>query len=204
MLKLATTHIVFSRVELDDEFPDLTQEMDKIAKAPFFIDDSESLSIVELSGKCRRLKAERNIGLIIVDYLQVIHGVNAESREQGVSQVSKALKQLAIELDVPVVAISQVNRSVLSRSDKRPMLSELRESKSIEHDADVVIFINRLEHYEITTYDDGTPTENTAELIIGKQHNGNIGTVRVRYIKDYARFEDPAFEMETSSNSTSF
>ncbi len=188
-------HIFQGRIA-DDEFPQLAQKMDKLAKAPIFIDDSASLSIMELRAKCRRLKAERNIGLIMVDYLQLMHGAKAESREREISQISRSLKQLAKEIDVPVVALSQLNRSVESRSDKRPMLSDLRESGSIEQDADVVMFITRPEHYEITTYDDGSPTENTAELIIGKQRNGPIGTVRVSYIKNYARFENLAFGME--------
>jgi replicative DNA helicase len=180
----------------DGEFPELAKKMDKLAKAPIFIDDSASLSIMELRAKCRRLKAERNIGLVMIDYLQLMHGSKAESREREISQISRSLKQLAKELDVPVVALSQLNRSVESRSDKRPMLSDLRESGSIEQDADVVMFINRPEHYEITTYDDGQPTENTAELIIGKQRNGPIGTVRVSYLKDYARFENLIFGRE--------
>jgi len=180
----------------DDEFPQLAQKMDKLAKAPIFIDDSAALSVMELRAKCRRLKAEKNIGLVIVDYLQLMHGPKAESREREISQISRSLKQIAKELDIPVVALSQLNRSVESRSDKRPMLSDLRESGSIEQDADVVMFVHRPEYYEITTYDDGSPTEGTAELIIGKQRNGPVGTVRVSYVKDYARFENLAFGFE--------
>lgn len=180
----------------DDDFPELARRMDKLARASLYIDDSASLSIMELRAKCRRLKAERNIGMVMIDYLQLMSGPKAESREREISQISRSLKQLAKELDVPVVALSQLNRSVESRSDKRPMLSDLRESGSIEQDADVVMFVNRPEHYDIPTYDDGTPTANTAELIIGKQRNGPIGTVRVAYLKDYARFENLAFGME--------
>lgn len=180
----------------DEMLPRLAQNIGLLADAPIFIDDSAALSVMELRAKCRRLKAEHNIGLIIIDYLQLMHAAKAESREREISMISRSLKQIAKELDVPIIALSQLNRSVESRSDKRPMLSDLRESGSIEQDADVVMFINRPEHYEIMTYEDGSPTENTAEIIIGKQRNGPIGTVRLAYLKDYARFENLAFQHE--------
>lgn len=168
----------------------IVKKIGKLAKAPMFIDDSPALSITELRAKCRRLKAEHNIRLILVDYLQLIHPPKAESREREISIISSSLKQIAKELNIPVIALAQLNRGVESRADKRPMLSDLRESGSIEQDADVVIFIYRPEHYGIKTYDDQIPTENTAEIIIGKQRNGPIGSVRLYFDKDLTRFEN--------------
>ncbi len=183
-----------------NDLPHLAQKMDKLAKAPLFIDDSASLSVLELRAKCRRLKAEQNIGVIMVDYLQLMHAPTAkgESREREISSISRSLKQIAKELNIPVIALSQLNRGVEARADKRPMLSDLRESGSIEQDADIVMFVHRPEHYEITNYDDGQPTAGTAELIIGKQRNGPIGSVRVAYLKEYARFENLAFGTEAA------
>jgi len=130
-------------------FTKIAKTIDKIAYAPIIIDDSPSLSVMELRAKCRRLKAEHQIQLVMVDYLQLMTATKAESREREISIISQSLKQLAKELDIPVVALAQLNRSVESRPDKRPMLSDLRESGSIEQDADVVIFINRPEYYKI-------------------------------------------------------
>lgn len=167
-----------------------------LSQAKIFIDDSPSMTLLELRAKCRRLKMEHNIELVIIDYLQLIHPPKAESREREISIISRSLKQLAKELDIPIVALAQLNRLVETRADKRPMLSDLRESGSIEQDSDVVMFVTRPEYYKITTYEDGTSTENTAEVIIGKQRNGPVGTVRLRYIKDYAKFEN----LSTSSD----
>jgi replicative DNA helicase len=180
----------------DHDFSELARKMDKLAKTNIYIDDSASMTIMELRAKCRRLKAERGIGLIMIDYLQMLSVPKSESREREISTISRSLKQIAKELEVPVVALAQLNRSLESRSDKRPMLSDLRESGSIEQDADVVMFVNRPEYYQIATYDDGSPTENTAEIIVGKQRNGGVGTARVAYIKEFARFENLAFGME--------
>lgn len=183
-----------------NDLPALAQKMDKLAKAPIFIDDSASLTVMELRAKCRRLKAEQNIGVVMVDYLQLMSAPTAknESREREISSISRALKQIAKELNIPVIALSQLNRGVEARADKRPMLSDLRESGSIEQDADVVMFVHRPEHYEIMNYDDGTPTAGTAELIIGKQRNGPVGAVRVAYLKEYARFENLAFGTDSA------
>ncbi len=163
-----------------------------LAEVPLYIDDSPSLNLMELKAKCRRLKAEHKIECVMIDYLQLIHAPKSESREREISIISRSLKQMAKELDLPVIAMAQLNRSVDSRADKRPMLSDLRESGSIEQDADVVLFINRPEVNKIMTYEDNTPTEGTAEIIVGKQRNGPIGTVRLAYMKDYARFENLA------------
>ena len=168
----------------------------KLMKAPIYIDDTPGISILELRAKARRLKNEKKIGLLIVDYLQLVNpSFNLDSREREISTISRSLKALAKELNIPVVALSQLNRQVESRSDKRPQLSDLRESGSIEQDADVVIFLNRPEVYGITQFsgsDDmkGESTEGIAEVIIGKQRNGPIGEVKLKFIKEYARFEN--------------
>ena len=173
----------------------ISRTVHKLSKAPIYIDDTPSISILELRAKARRLKNEKNIGLIIVDYLQLIMpSFNMESREREISTISRSLKALAKELNIPVIALSQLNRQVESRSDKKPMLSDLRESGSIEQDADVVIFLYRPEVYGVTQYSggdmNGESTEGVAEVIIGKQRNGPIGEVKLRFIKDYARFEN--------------
>lgn len=168
----------------------------KLMKAPIYIDDTPGISILELRAKARRLKNEKKIGLLIVDYLQLVNpSFNLDSREREISTISRSLKALAKELNIPVIALSQLNRQVESRSDKRPQLSDLRESGSIEQDADVVIFLNRPEVYGITQFsgsDDmkGESTEGIAEVIIGKQRNGPIGEVKLKFIKEYARFEN--------------
>ncbi|MBX3043772.1 MAG: replicative DNA helicase [Candidatus Kapabacteria bacterium] len=172
--------------------------LSRLSNAPIYIDDSPMLTIMELRAKCRRLKAEHQVQLIIVDYLQLITAPKSDSREREISLISASLKQIAKELDVPVLALAQLNRSVESRTDKRPMLSDLRESGSIEQDADVVMFVNRPEVYKQMFYDDEhkTPTEGTAELIVGKQRNGPTGTCRVAFQKNYARFENLAYHYE--------
>lgn len=179
-----------------EELQKIVKTIGRIAEAPMFIDDSPALDLMELRAKARRLKAEHDVQVIFVDYLQLIHAPKAENREREISIISRTLKQIAKELDIPVVALAQLNRSVESRSDKRPMLSDLRESGAIEQDADVVMFVTRPEVYDIATYDDGSPTENTAELIIAKQRNGPIGTVRTAYLKDFARFENLALSFD--------
>jgi len=170
----------------------------KLASAPIFIDDTPGMTLMEFRAKARRLKSEQNVQLIFVDYLQLLHAPKAESREREISIISQSMKNIAKELNIPIVALAQLNRSVEGRADKRPMLSDLRESGSIEQDADVVMFINRPEQYKQEKYDDGSPTEGTAEIIIGKQRNGPVGTKRLVFIKDFARFEDLAIEYEDS------
>jgi replicative DNA helicase len=175
-----------------EEGAKISRTVHKLSKAPIYIDDSPGLTILELRSKARRLKTEKNLGLIIVDYLQLISSsVRVESREREISIISRSLKALAKELNVPVVALSQLNRAVESRADKRPMLSDLRESGSIEQDADVVMFLYRPEVYGITQYpNDNMSTEGVAEIIVGKQRNGPTGEARLKFIKDYARFEN--------------
>lgn len=186
----------------DKELSTIIKKFDKLSKAPIFVDDSPMLNLMELRAKCRRLKTEHNIEMIIIDYLQLMHPPKAESREREISIISRSLKQMAKELDVPVVALAQLNRSVESRSDKRPLLSDLRESGSIEQDADVVLFVNRPEQYGVNVFEDKEPTEGKAEIIIGKQRNGPTGTVRLAYMKDYARFENLAYQYDEPEHFT--
>lgn len=173
----------------EDEWKKLSTSVGRLYKAKIFIDDTPGLGILELRAKARRLKVEHNAGLIAVDYLQLMQGPkNAQSREQEISAISRSLKALAKELDLPVVALSQLNRAVEARGDKRPALSDLRESGAIEQDADVVIFVHRPEMFGIQEQD-GEPTEGLAEIIIGKQRNGPTDTIKLQFIKQYARFE---------------
>lgn len=164
-----------------------------LSKCQIYIDDTAGLSALELRAKCRRLKTEKDIGLIIVDYLQLMHGSGLgknANREQEIAQISRALKGLAKELNVPVIALSQLSRAVEQRGgDKRPMLSDLRESGSIEQDADVVMFLYRPEKYGFTE-EDGRSLLGVAEIIVGKQRNGPIDTVEVAFVDKYARFEN--------------
>ncbi len=176
----------------EEDWRHVARAAGKLSAAPVFVDDTPGLSILELRTKSRRLKAEHDIGLIIVDYLQLMQGArNAQSREQEIASISRSLKGLAKELNIPVIALSQLNRAVETRGgDKRPMISDLRESGSIEQDADVVLFIYRAERYDITVDENGNSTEGIAEIIVGKQRNGPVGNVRLAFVNRYARFEN--------------
>jgi replicative DNA helicase len=177
----------------DNDWPDLARAAGRLSQAPIFIDDTAGLTVLEIRAKARRLKAEHDIGLIIVDYLQLMHGSgdNRQNREQEIAQISRSLKGLAKELEVPVIAVSQLSRAVETRGgDRRPMLSDLRESGSIEQDADVVMFIYRAERYGILVDDNGNSTEGLAEVIVGKQRNGPVGTVKLAWLDQYATFEN--------------
>ncbi|MFH0778915.1 MAG: replicative DNA helicase [Candidatus Eisenbacteria bacterium] len=168
------------------EWPLLTTAAGQLSRAPVYIDDTPAISVLEMRSKARRLKTEADVGLIIIDYLQLVRGLaESENRQQEISQISRSLKALAKELKIPVIALSQLSRAVESRGgDRRPVLSDLRESGAIEQDADVVIFIYRPEVYERTEDNRGR-----AELIVGKQRNGPIGTVELAFISEYTRFE---------------
>lgn len=177
----------------DEEFKRLIDAASRLFTAKIFIDDTPGLNVMELRTKCRRLKSEHNIGLVVVDYLQLMSAnVRQNSnREQEIATISRGLKSLAKELKVPVIALSQLSRQVEQRSgDKRPMLSDLRESGSIEQDADVVCFLYRPEYYGITTTPEGQSTKGIAEMIIGKQRNGPVGSVDLYFVEQYARFEN--------------
>ncbi len=178
----------------ENDFPKLARAASRLSEAKIFIDDTPGLSILELRAKCRRLKAEHDIEMVIVDYLQLMQGPTTNrnaNREQEIAQISRSLKALAKELNIPVIALSQLSRAVETRGgDHRPQLSDLRESGSIEQDADVVAFIYRAERYGITVDDAGHSTEGMAEIILGKQRNGPIGTVHLAFVNQYARFEN--------------
>jgi len=176
----------------DDQYSKLSRVVGRLAEAKIFIDDTPSIPILELRAKARRLKAEHKIGMIIVDYLQLMKGPRgAESRQQEISEISRAMKALAKELDIPVIALSQLSRAVESRGgEKRPMLSDLRESGAIEQDADVVMFVYRPEQYD--PKNENPELEGKAEIIIGKQRNGPTGSIPLTFVKEYARFEDAA------------
>lgn len=175
----------------DDDYPRLAQAAGLLNTAPIYIDDTPAISILEMRAKARRLKADRpDLALLIVDYLQLMQGNSrSENRQQEVSEISRGLKALAKELDIPVVALSQLSRAVESRPDKRPMMSDLRESGAIEQDADVIMFLFRPEYYFGPVDKDGNSLEGKAELIIGKQRNGATGLVSLMFLKEYTRFE---------------
>jgi replicative DNA helicase len=174
-----------------DECAKLITAAGHFSEAPILIDDTPAISTLEVRAKARRMKAEMNVGMIMVDYLQLMRGrAGTDNREQEISDISRSLKALAKELNIPVVALSQLNRKVEERHDKRPMLSDLRESGAIEQDADVILFIYRDEAYNPNSAEAGM-----AEIRVGKQRNGPAGdTVKLAYIKDYTRFENLALE----------
>lgn len=177
----------------DEEFKRLIDAAGRLFTADIFVDDTPGLSIMELRTKCRRLKSEHDIGLIVVDYLQLMTANSRDigNREQEIATISRGLKALAKELNVPVIALAQLSRAVEQRGgDKRPQLSDLRESGSIEQDADVVCFLYRPEYYGITTTPEGQSTTGLAEIIVGKQRNGPTGSVPLYFVKEYARFEN--------------
>lgn len=170
------------------DWPRLTAAAGKLSESPIFIDDTPAISVMELRAKARRLKAQQDIQLIILDYLQLMRSsVNAENRQQEISDISRSLKALARELKIPVVAISQLSRAVEARADHRPQLSDLRESGAIEQDADVVVLILREEYYNPTPENQGI-----AEINIAKQRNGPVGSMKLAFIKEYTRFENLA------------
>ncbi len=170
----------------EDELARFVSIAHSTTNAPIFIDDTSSITIYELRARARRLKLEKNIGLIVIDYLQLLStGRRKESKQQEVAEISRILKLLAMELDIPIIALSQLNRSPELRQDKRPTLADLRESGAIEQDADMVIFIYRDEYYN-----PDTELKNIAELIIAKHRNGPVGTVNVAFFSNYTRFDN--------------
>jgi replicative DNA helicase len=180
----------------EEEWQRLSEWTGKLIEAPIYIDDTPAISVMELRAKARRAKSEYNIGLIIVDYLQLMTtSENYSSREQEIASISRSLKALAKELDIPLVACAQLSRAVESRTDKRPQLADLRESGSIEQDADVVMFLFRPEVYGIVD-EEGNTKEGVAEIILGKQRNGPIGSVFLTFIAESLRFEEPEIYRE--------
>jgi replicative DNA helicase len=175
----------------NEDFTLLARAVGILNNAPIWIDDQAGLTLLEIRSRARRLKADNDIGMIIIDYLQLIQGpADSESRTQEVSQISRSLKALGKELNVPVLALSQLSRAPEQRADKRPQLSDLRESGAIEQDADLVMFIYRPEVYDGPVDKDGNSLEGRAEIIIGKQRNGPTGIVNVFFHKSYTRFEN--------------
>ena len=172
----------------NEDWPKLTRAVGMLTEAPMYIDDTPAISVLEMRAKVRRLAAQFPLGMIIVDYLQLMRGRNStENRTQEISEISRSLKAMAKELKVPVIALSQLNRSLESRPDKRPMMSDLRESGAIEQDADVICFIYRDEVYNKA---EDNPNIGISEIIIGKQRNGPTGTVKLTFIKEFTMFEN--------------
>jgi replicative DNA helicase len=179
---------------VEDDWVALTKAMSKLSSAKIHIDDTPSITPLELRAKCRRLKMEKGLDLIMIDYLQLMNvSGRSESRQQEISLISRSLKAIAREMDCPVVALSQLSRAPELRSDHRPMLSDLRESGAIEQDADVVMFLYRDEYY-----DKESERKNIADLIIAKQRNGEIGDVELVWLGQFAKFADKAHYVDDS------
>jgi len=179
----------------NEEWVKLSTSVGQLAEAPVFIDDTPAISILEIRAKARRLKSEHNIGLVVIDYLQLVRGTpGVESRQIEISMISQSMKALAKELDVPVLALSQLSRAVETRGgERRPILSDLRESGAIEQDADVVMFIYRPEVYG------DEEKRGIAEIIIGKQRSGPTATVELAFLKEWVLFSNLAFESEPAA-----
>lgn len=174
----------------DDDIKRISDRTNGIASAPLYIDDTAGISILELRAKARRMKHEHNIQMIVIDYLQLMRGDDSGNREQEIASISRGLKGIAKELNIPVIALSQLSRAVESRSDRRPQLSDLRESGSIEQDADVVMFLYRAEYYKIEVDENGNPTSGILEIICAKNRNGKTGSVFLKFIGKYAKIAD--------------
>ncbi len=186
---------------LDQDWPKLTRATGMLTESPIFIDDTAGITVLEMRAKARRLKAEHDLGLVVVDYLQLMQGRSgSENRNQEISEISRSLKAMAKELDVPVLALSQLNRSLESRTDKRPMMSDLRESGEIEETADVVLFIYRDEVYNKSPEN---PNRGIAEVIVAKQRNGPTGAVKLIFLGEYTSFENYS-ELEPPHGGASF
>ena len=169
----------------DEDWGKLAEAIGPLSETGIYIDDTPGISVMEIRAKCRKLKLEKNIGLVVIDYLQLVQGSNKRngSREQEISEISRSLKILAKELDVPVIALSQLSRAVEQRPDHRPMLSDLRESGAIEQDADIVMFLYRDDYYN-----EDSEKKNVAEVIIAKHRGGSTGTVDLGWLGSYTKF----------------
>lgn len=168
----------------DDDWPKLTMAISALSEAPIYIDDSPAITVADIRSKCRRLQTEHGLGMVMIDYLQLIQGRGrTDNRQQEISEISRTLKQIARELNVPVIALSQLSRSVEQRQDKRPMMSDIRESGSIEQDADVVAFLYRDDYY-----DPESERKNIIEIILAKQRNGPTGKVELVFLKNFNKF----------------
>ena len=169
----------------DDDWQKLAEASGNLSQAQIFIDDTPGISVMEIRAKCRKLKLEKNIGMVVIDYIQLVQGSNKRngSREQEISEISRSLKILAKEINVPVIALSQLSRSVEQRPAHRPMLSDLRESGAIEQDADIVMFLYRDDYYN-----PDTDKKNIAEVILAKLRGGSTGTVELLWLGNYTKF----------------
>ncbi len=209
--QLASDKIRNGRLE-NYEWEQLEYKIKDLEQAPIYIDDTPAISIFELRAKCRRLKQKVGIQAVVIDYLQLMTGPSnsSGSREQEVSNISRSLKAIAKELNIPIIALSQLNRSVEMRSgNKRPQLSDLRESGAIEQDADLVIFIHRPEYYGLDTDNDGNSLKGIAEIIVAKHRNGAVGDIQLKFIREYAKFTDleesiSVFEDENGNSTATF
>ncbi len=188
----------------EQEWAKLHSKIDTLINFPIFIDDTPALSIFELKSKCRKMKLQHNVELIVIDYLQLMRHSSSNkygNREQEISNISRSLKSIAKELDIPIIALSQLSREVEKRGGiRRPILSDLRESGSIEQDADLVVFIYRPEYYGIIENEDNIPTKNLAEIIIAKHRNGETSKIYVKYINEYVKF----IEWEDNNDTTEY
>ena len=184
----------------DDEWSKIIQSLTEMSESNMIIDDTPSISLAELRSRARKYKLDHDIQAIFIDYLQLMSaggsGRRSENRQQEISDISRALKSLARELNIPVVALSQLNRSVEQRDDHRPMLSDLRESGAIEQDADVVMFIYRDDYYNKDTEE-----KNVAEIIIAKQRNGPVGTIKMIWLPEYTKFANMKHDRQKSAPS---
>lgn len=195
----------------DDEWTNLTVAMGTLSNTKIFIDDTAGIKVTEIRSKLRRLqKKEGQLGLVIIDYLQLIEGTGSEGRQQEVSAISRAIKKMAMEMDVPIIALSQLSRSVEQRQDKRPMLSDIRESGSIEQDADIVAFLYREDYYESANDDDDNPADprdeehadvGEIEVILEKNRSGARGTARLLFVKSYNKFSNIEYRADEMGNS---
>jgi len=191
--KIDSQRIRTGRLQNDD-WPKLTRAVGMLSEAPIYIDDTPAVSVLEMRAKVRRLASQFDIGLVVVDYLQLMQGRgNTENRTQEISDISRSLKALAKEHHIPVLALSQLNRGLESRTDKRPMMADLRESGAIEQDADVICFIYRDEVYNKS---EDNPNKGSAEVIIGKQRNGPTGMVKLTFLKEFTMFENMSAKSE--------
>ena len=184
-----------------------SDEVQKLLKSSIYIDDTAALNIMELRAKARRLCAKHQVQLIIVDYLQLMRGEEKRSqsnREQEIASISRTLKSMAKELDVPVIAVSQINRAVESRQNRRPMLSDLRESGAIEQDADMVLLLYRPEYYDINEDEEGNSTKGLTEVIVAKHRNGPVGSIRLHFAEEYTRFEDMSSTLVEDGESATY
>ena len=169
----------------DKAWPRLTDAAGKLYNAPVFVDDSPVITVTDIRAKCRRLKRQHGLDLVVVDYLQLMQGAPKENRQQEIAEISRSLKNLARELEVPILAVSQLNRNLESREDKRPRLGDLRESGSLEQDADIVIFIYRDEYYN-----EQSDRQGIAEVVVAKHRAGSTGTVEMTFMPEYTKFSD--------------